>query len=168
MGPSGSLMSCRLGMLITMRRLALRSALIRLEAIFSIVSLLGVRNIKSNLRKIKITHNQFQKLVHIHYKLLLVFIFLYNSIKSTISTAMCSCSPFTIILTELRINHNLVYRWPDLIPIESKGLLSLIPTEDSKPGQEMRKLYLSSSDWVLKSSRAKASIFLFRRALRKE
>lgn len=56
-GPSGSLMSCRLGMLITMRRLALRSALIRLEAIFSIVSLLGVRNIKSNLRKIKITHN---------------------------------------------------------------------------------------------------------------
>lgn len=57
MGPSGSLMSCRLGMLITMRRLALRSALIRLEAIFSIVSLLGVRNIKSNLRKIKITHN---------------------------------------------------------------------------------------------------------------
>lgn len=49
-GLSGSLISCRLGILITIRLLMMFCELNLLEAIFSIVSLLGARNIKLNLK----------------------------------------------------------------------------------------------------------------------
>lgn len=65
-GTSGSLISCRLGILITIRLFIVDCEFICLEAIFSVAILLGIRNIKFNLRDIILKDMQLvlQRCIH--------------------------------------------------------------------------------------------------------